>query len=63
VLGAITHLLFDAGYHKPVHADSADVEGAKVVLSMLAAGSIFVLVIAVGELSHHVARAKRRRNG
>jgi hypothetical protein len=53
VVGAIFHALLGA--------DAAE-EGKKVVLTMLAAGGIFVLVIAVGELSHHVARAKRRRN-
>jgi hypothetical protein len=51
VLGAIFH---------PLLGDAA-AEGKKVVLTMLAAGGIFVLVIAVGELAHHVARAKRRR--
>ena len=55
MLGAIFHLLGAT--------ESADVEGKKVVLTMLAAGGIFVLVIAVGELSHHVARARRRRSG
>ena len=47
-------------FHPLVTADAA-AEGKKVVLTMLAAGGIFVLVIAVGELAHHVARAKRRR--
>jgi len=36
-------------------------EGAHTVLMMLAAGSVFILVIAIGELSHHVAQARRRR--
>jgi len=54
VLGAIAHLLL--GY-----VSSAD-EGRKVILTMLATGCVFLLVIAIGELSHHVARARRRRN-
>ena len=37
-------------------------EGAHVVLMMLATLCVFLLVIAIGELSHHVARARRRRN-
>jgi hypothetical protein len=55
VLGAIFHLILGV--------ESAAQEGKKVVLTMLAAGGIFVLVIAVGELSHHVAKARRRRDG
>jgi hypothetical protein len=58
VLGLITTLMVTS--FKNVHTESAAVEGKKVVLTMLAAGSIFVLVIAVGELSHHVAKARRR---
>ena len=61
MLGAITHVLLAAA--QPVHTESADVEGQKVVLTMLAAGGIFVLVIAIGELSHHVAKARRKRDG
>jgi hypothetical protein len=53
VVGAIFHSLLGA---------SAAEEGKKVVLTMLATGCIFLLVIAIGELSHHVARARRRRN-
>jgi len=55
VLGAIFHLLGAT--------ESADVEGKKVVLTMLATGCVFLLVIAIGELSHHVAQARRRRDG
>ena len=39
-------------------ADAAE-EGRKVVLSMLAVGLIFVLVIAIGELTHYLARSRR----
>jgi hypothetical protein len=44
------------------HKDSAAEEGRKVVLTMLAVGGVFLLVIAVGELSHRAAKARRRRN-
>ena len=54
MLGAIIH---------PLLAESAAEEGKKVVLTMLAVGGVFLLVIAVGELSHHVSRARRRRDG
>ena len=37
---------------------SAAEEGKKVVLTMLAVGGVFLLVIAVGELSHHVGQAR-----
>jgi hypothetical protein len=47
---------------KTVHTESAAEEGKKVVLTMLAVGCIFLLVIAVGEVAHHVARARRRRD-
>ena len=60
MLGAITNLLLAVA---PVHTESAAEEGKKVVLTMLAVGGVFLLVIAVGELSHHVARARRRRDG
>ena len=41
-------------------ADAAE-EGRKVVLSMLAVGMIFVLVIALGELIHHLSAKKKAR--
>jgi hypothetical protein len=41
-------------------ADAAE-EGRKVVLSMLAVGLIFVLVIAIGELVHHLSAKKKAR--
>ena len=54
MLGAIFH---------PLLVADAAAEGAKVVLTMLATGCVFLLVIAIGELSHHVAKARRRRDG
>lgn len=42
-------------------ADAAS-EGRKVVLSMLVVGLVFVGVIALGELTHHLA-SKRRAHG
>ena len=54
--------MIGAIFHSLVVADAAE-EGKKVVLTMLATGCIFLLVIAVGELAHHVARARRRRSG
>lgn len=41
-------------------ADAAE-EGRKVVLSMLVVGLIFVLVIAIGELTHYLAAKKKAR--
>jgi hypothetical protein len=52
VLGAILHPLLGV-------EDAAE-EGKKVVLTMLATGCIFLLVIAVGELAHR--RGRRRRD-
>jgi hypothetical protein len=51
VLAALIHLLFAE--------ETAAQEGSKVVLLMLATGGVFLLVIALGELTHW--RAKRRR--
>jgi len=59
VLGAIVHPLLGFVHQN----ESAAEEGKKVVLTMLAVGGVFLLVIAVGELSHHVAKARRRRDG
>jgi hypothetical protein len=39
-------------FHSLLAVETAAEEGRKVVLTMLAVGGIFVLVIAVGELSH-----------
>lgn len=55
MLGAILHPLLGV--------ESAAQEGKKVVLTMLAVGGVFLLVIAVGELAHHAAKARRRRDG
>jgi hypothetical protein len=41
-------------------ADAAE-EGRKVVLSMLVVGLIFILVIAVGELTHYLAVKRKAR--
>jgi hypothetical protein len=41
-----------------VLADAAE-EGRNVILSMLVVGLVFLAVVAIGDLSHHVA-AKRR---
>jgi hypothetical protein len=53
VLAAVLHLLFAE--------ETAAQEGRKVVLLMLATGGVFVLVIALGELSHWAAKSRRRR--
>ena len=39
-------------FHSVLAVETAAEEGRKVVLTMLAVGGIFVLVIAIGELSH-----------
>jgi hypothetical protein len=41
-------------------ADAAE-EGRKVVLSMLVVGLIIIAVIAIGELSHHLAVKRKAR--
>jgi len=41
-------------------ADAAS-EGRKVVLSMLVVGLIFVVVIAIGELTHYLAAKRKAR--
>jgi hypothetical protein len=41
-------------------ADAAE-EGRKVVLSMLAVGLIFVLVIAIGDLTHYLSAKRKAR--
>ena len=46
-------------FHSVLAVETAAEEGRKVVLTMLAVGGIFVLVIAVGELSHWL-RHKRQ---
>ncbi len=47
-------------FHSLLAVETAAEEGRKVVLLMLATGGVFVLVIALGELSHWAG--KRRRN-
>lgn len=51
MLAAVLHLLFAE--------ETAAEEGSKVVLLMLGTGTVFIGVIALGELAHW--RAKRRR--
>jgi hypothetical protein len=41
-------------------ADAAE-EGRKVVLAMLVVGLIFIAVIALGELTHHLAVKRKER--
>ena len=50
-----------AAFHLVFAAETAAEEGRKVVLIMLATGGVFVLVIALGELSHWAAKQRRRR--
>ena len=52
MLAALYHMLFAE--------ETAAQEGRKVVLLMLATGGVFVGVIALGELSHWVAKQRRR---
>ncbi len=53
MLAPFFHLLFAE--------DTAAQEGRKVVLLMLGTGAVFLCVIALGELSHWVAKQRRRR--
>ena len=53
MLAALFHLLFAE--------ETAAQEGSKVVLIMLATGGVFLCVIALGELSHWVAKQRRSR--
>jgi NhaP-type Na+/H+ or K+/H+ antiporter len=53
VHAAFLHLLFAE--------ETAAQEGRKVVLLMLATGGVFLCVIALGELSHWVAKQRRSR--
>jgi NhaP-type Na+/H+ or K+/H+ antiporter len=50
-----------AGLHLLFAEETAAQEGKKVVLLMLATGLVFVGVIALGELSHWVAKQRRAR--
>jgi hypothetical protein len=49
-----------AAFHLLFAEETAAQEGSKVVLLMLCTGLVFLLVIALGELTH--SRAKRRRD-
>ena len=53
MLAAVGHLLFAE--------ETAAQEGRKIVLLMLATGLVFVGVIALGELSHWLAKQRRAR--
>jgi hypothetical protein len=47
-------------FHVLFAEETAAQEGSKIVLLMLGTGLVFLLVIALGELTH--LRAKRRRD-
>ena len=47
-------------FHLLFAEETAAQEGSKIVLLMLCTGLVFLLVIALGELTH--LRAKRRRD-
>ncbi len=51
--------MFAAVFHLLFAEETAAQEGSKVVEIMLCTGLVFILVIALGELTH--AMAKRRR--
>ena len=53
MLAAVLHVLFAE--------ETAAQEGSKVVEIMLCTGLVFLLVIALGELSHWAAKNRRRR--
>lgn len=55
MLAALFHPLLAA-----VQTETAAQEGRKIILVMLATGGVFILVIAVGELSHWAAKQRRR---
>jgi NhaP-type Na+/H+ or K+/H+ antiporter len=48
-------------FHSLLAEETAAQEGSKVVLLMLGTGAVFVCVIAVGELSHWLAKQRRSR--
>ncbi len=48
-------------FHSVLAVETAAQEGAKVVELMLATGLVFVGVIALGQLSHWVAKQRRSR--
>ncbi len=47
-------------FHSLLAIETAAQQGRKVVLVMLGTGGVFVCVIALGELSHWVAKQRRR---
>ena len=48
-------------FHLLFAEETAAQEGRKVVLLMLATGAVFLCVIALGELTHWVAKQRRSR--
>lgn len=48
-------------FHPLLGIVTAAEEGKKVILMMLAVGGVFLCVIALGELTHHVRQSRRRR--
>jgi NhaP-type Na+/H+ or K+/H+ antiporter len=52
-----------AVFHSLLAVETAAQEGSKVVEIMLATGGVFLCVIALGELSHWVAKQRQRRRG
>ena len=51
-----------AQVHSLLAVETAAQEGSKIVEIMLATGCVFLLVIALGQLSHWVAKQRRSRN-
>jgi hypothetical protein len=49
-----------AVFHALLAVETAAEEGSRIVLIMLATGGVFIGVIALGELSHWVAKNRRR---
>lgn len=47
-------------FHSLLAVETAAQQGAKVVEVMAATGGVFLCVIALGELSHWVAKQRRR---
>lgn len=48
-------------FHSLLAVETAAQEGSKVVEIMLATGGVFLCVIALGELSHWMAKQRQRR--
>lgn len=47
-------------FHALLAVETAAQQGRKVVLMMLGVGGVFIVTIAFGELTHWVARHRRR---